>query len=126
MLIETRGRKRTEVKVEKQNLLRLLRGKLEGDHTASEVAEPLEYNKHCKTSAVLIATSEIDINGIKVTKLASKVLSKQAGLSLDALSHCTSHCLRSAFATRFFVHASPISDPFLPLSLSISLPLTQH
>lgn len=38
---------------------------------------------------MLVATSEIDINGVKVTKLASKILAKQAGLSLDALSHCT-------------------------------------
>lgn len=88
-LIHVRHRKHSDVKVEKRNLLGLLRGKLEGDHTASEVTEPLEYNTHCKTSAVLVATSDIDINGVKVTKLASKVLAKQAGLSLDALSHCT-------------------------------------
>lgn len=48
---------------------------------------PLEYNTRCKTSAVLVATSEIDINGIQVTKLASKVLAKHGGLSLDSLSH---------------------------------------
>lgn len=83
-----RFRKHSEVKVEKKALLKLLRGKLDGNHTAGEVEEPLEYNSHCKSSAVLVATSEIDINGVKVTKLASKVLAKQAGLSLDALSHC--------------------------------------
>ncbi|CAN8102818.1 unnamed protein product [Discula destructiva] len=80
-------RKHSEIKLEKRALLTSLRGKLQGDHTAHECTEPLEYNSHCKTSAVLIAVSEIDINGIKVTKLASKVLAKQAGLSLDALSH---------------------------------------
>lgn len=83
-----RDRKHSEVKVEKKALLKLLRSKLEGNHTAGELEEPLEYNSHCKSSAVLVATSEIDINGVKVTKLASKVLAKQAGLSLDALSHC--------------------------------------
>lgn len=82
-------RKHSEIKVEKKALLKLLRGKLEGNHTAGELEEPLEYNSHCKSSAVLVATSEIDINGVKVTKLASKILAKQAGLSLDALSHCT-------------------------------------
>lgn len=82
-------RKHSENKVEKKALLKLLRGKLEGNHTAGELEEPLEYNSHCKSSAVLVATSEIDINGVKVTKLASKLLAKQAGLSLDALSHCT-------------------------------------
>lgn len=88
LLIMSTTRKHNEVKVEKKALLKLLRGKLEGDHTASELEEPLEYNNHCKSSAVLVATSEIDINGVKVTKLASKILAKQAGLSLDALSHC--------------------------------------
>ncbi|KAJ4422303.1 hypothetical protein N0V82_003058 [Gnomoniopsis sp. IMI 355080] len=80
-------KKHSEVKVEKKALLKLLRGKLDGNHTAGELEEPLEYNSHCKSLAVLVATSEIDINGVKVTKLASKVLAKQAGLSLDALSH---------------------------------------
>ncbi|KAF3767557.1 hypothetical protein M406DRAFT_41078, partial [Cryphonectria parasitica EP155] len=37
--------------------------------------------------AVLVATSLIDINGIQVTKLASKILARHAGLSLEALSH---------------------------------------
>lgn len=80
-------RKHSDTKVEKKALLKLLREKLDGDFTASEVDEPLEYSHRCKTSAVLVATSAIDINGIKVTKLASKVLAKHAGLSLDSLSH---------------------------------------
>lgn len=67
--------------------MKSLREKLDSDFTASELDEPLEYNPRCKTSAVLVATSAIDINGIKVTKLASKVLAKHAGLSLDSLSH---------------------------------------
>lgn len=80
-------RQRSETKVEKKALLKLLRDKLEGDFTASEVDEPLEYSHRCRTSAVLVATSPIDINGIKVTKLASKLLMKHTGLSLDSLSH---------------------------------------
>lgn len=80
-------RKHSEIKADKKVLLKLLREKLEGDFTASELDEPLEYDSRCKTSAVLVATSPIDINGIKVTKLASKVLAKHAGLSLDSLSH---------------------------------------
>lgn len=113
-----RGRTHSEVKVEKKELLRLLRGKLEGDHTASEVVEPLEYSHRCKTSAVLIATSEIDINGIKVTKLASKVLARQAGLSLDALSHCMSSSLPSAFPKQVFsrIRYFEMKLPSLPLS----------
>lgn len=91
-------RKHSEIKVEKKALLKLLRGKLEGDHTAGELEEPLEYNSHCKSSAVLVATSEIDINGVKVTKLASKLLAKQAGLSLDALSHCMCLQISSQFS----------------------------
>lgn len=82
-----RHRKHSEVKVEKKALLKLLRAKLIGDHTEAELEEPLEYNPRCKTSAVLVATSAIDINGIQVTKLASKVLADKVGLSLDALSH---------------------------------------
>lgn len=68
-------------------LLKLIRSKLNGNHTASELDEPLEYSSRCKTRAVLVVTSAIDINGIKVTKLASKLLMKSAGLSLDSLSH---------------------------------------
>lgn len=73
--------------MEKKALLKLLRSKLDGNHTEAELEEPLEYTTKCKTSAVLVATSAIDINGIKVTKLASKVLADHVGLSLDALSH---------------------------------------
>jgi hypothetical protein len=80
-------RKHGEVKDDKKALLRLIRSKLNGDHTASELDEPLEYRSRCKTRAVLVATSAIDINGIQVTKLASKLLMKSAGLSLDSLSH---------------------------------------
>lgn len=47
----------------------------------------MEYSSRCKTRAVLVVTSAIDINGIQVTKLASKLLMKSAGLSLDSLSH---------------------------------------
>lgn len=36
---------------------------------------------------MLVVTSAIDINGIQVTRLASKLLMKSAGLSLDSLSH---------------------------------------
>lgn len=79
-------RKHQEVKVEKKALLKLLRAKLNGDATAAELEEPLEYSSRSKTSAVLVATSYIDINGIQVTKLASKALAK-AGLSLESLSH---------------------------------------
>lgn len=80
-------RKHSETKVEKKALLKLLRDKLGDDITASELDEPLEYNHRCKTSAVLVVTSPIDINGIKVTKLAAKILLKHTDLSLDSLSH---------------------------------------
>ncbi|KAK7712951.1 hypothetical protein SLS64_001441 [Diaporthe eres] len=80
-------KKHGEVKDDKKVLLKLIRSKLNGNHTASELDEPLEYSSRCKTSAVLVVTSAIDINGIKVTKLASKLLMKSAGLSLDSLSH---------------------------------------
>lgn len=80
-------RKHSGSKVEKKALLKLLREKVHDDFTASEVDEPLEYNPRCKTSAVLVATSPIDINGIKVTKLAAKILLKHTDLSLDSLSH---------------------------------------
>lgn len=73
--------------MEKRALLKHLREKLNGDRTAAELDPPLEYTTRCNTSAVFVATSEIDINGIQVTKLASKILAKNAGLSLDALSH---------------------------------------
>lgn len=80
-------RKHGEVKDDKKALLKLIRSKLNGDHTACELEEPLEYTSRCKTRAVLVATSAIDINGIQVTRLASKLLMKSAGLSLDSLSH---------------------------------------
>ncbi|KAI7783932.1 hypothetical protein LA080_010957 [Diaporthe eres] len=80
-------KKHGEVKDDKKVLLQLIRSKLNGNHTASELDEPLEYSSRCKTRAVLVVTSAIDINGIKVTKLASKLLMKSAGLSLDSLSH---------------------------------------
>lgn len=102
-------RKHSEIKVEKKALLKLLRGKLEGNHTAGELEEPLEYNNHCKSSAVLVATSEIDINGVKVTKLASKILAKQAGLSLDALSHCTYPQTKGARNTLKFLKVTLMS-----------------
>lgn len=80
-------RKHSETKVEKKALLKLLRDKLGNDITASELDEPLEYSHRSKTSAVLVVTSPIDINGIKVTKLAAKILLKHTDLSLDSLSH---------------------------------------
>lgn len=80
-------RKHGEVKDDKKTLLKLIRSKLNGNHTASELEEPLEYRSRCKTRAVLVVTSAIDINGIQVTRLASKLLMKSAGLSLDSLSH---------------------------------------
>lgn len=80
-------RKHGEVKDDKKVLLKLIRSKLNGNHTASELEEPLDYKSRCKTRAVLVVTSAIDINGIQVTKLASKLLMKSAGLSLDSLSH---------------------------------------
>ncbi|KUI54870.1 hypothetical protein VP1G_02281 [Cytospora mali] len=80
-------KKHGEARDEKKALLKLIRAKLNGNHTVSELDEPLEYNSRCKTSAVLVVTSAIDINGIQVTKLASKLLAKHAGLSLDSLSH---------------------------------------
>jgi len=82
-----RLKKHGEVKEDKKALLKLIRSKLYGNHTLAELEEPLEYNSKCKTRAVIVVTSEIDINGIKVTKLASKILMKRAGLSLDSLSH---------------------------------------
>lgn len=80
-------KKRAEVREEKKALIKHIRAKLNGNHTVGEIDEPLEYNPRCKTSAVLVVTSAIDINGIKVTKLASKLLAKHAALSLDSLSH---------------------------------------
>ncbi|ROW08022.1 hypothetical protein VPNG_06061 [Cytospora leucostoma] len=79
--------KQSEARDEKKAFLKLIRAKLNGNHTLAQLDEPLEYNPRCKTSAVLVITSAIDINGIQVTKLASKVLAKHAGLSLDSLSH---------------------------------------
>ncbi|PSR90652.1 hypothetical protein BD289DRAFT_365811 [Coniella lustricola] len=85
--LTSQSRKHNEAKAEKKALLTLLRAKIEGNVTTAEIDEPLEYSSRCKTSAVLVATSAIDLNGIQVTKLASKVLAKHAGLSLEALSH---------------------------------------
>lgn len=83
----THYRKHSEARDEKKALIKHIRAKLNGNHTLAGLDEPLEYNSRCKTSAVLVITSAIDINGIKVTKLASRILAKHAGLSLDSLSH---------------------------------------
>lgn len=87
MFSDTPRRKRGEAREEKRALVKHIRAKLNGNHTVAELDEPLEYNPKCKTSAVLVVTSAIDINGIQVTKLASKLLAKHAALSLDSLSH---------------------------------------
>lgn len=83
----TSHRKKQDARDDKKALLKLLAAQLDGDETAAELTEPLEYNPRSHSQAVLVVTSNIDINGIKVTKVASKILSKHAGLSLDSLSH---------------------------------------
>ncbi|ROW09616.1 hypothetical protein VMCG_02384 [Cytospora schulzeri] len=79
--------KQSGAREEKKALIKHIRAKLNGNHTVADLDEALEYNPRCKTSAVLVVTSAIDINGIQVTKLASKLLAKHAALSLDSLSH---------------------------------------